>query len=64
MVVYIGRVSFFMYLIHCLIIFTFSHLHIPDYWSLRWLLCLVFSFLVVYACDRICPSKMRRYVGF
>lgn len=64
MVVYIGRVSFFMYLTHYLIIFTFSHLHIPDYWSLRWLLCLVFSFLVSYACDRICPSKMRRYVGF
>lgn len=64
LIVYIGRVSFFMYLTHCLIIFTFSHLHIPNFWSLRWLLCIVLSTLMAYVCDKKCPIRMRRYVGF
>lgn len=64
LVVYIGRVSFFMYLTHCLVIFTFFHLHIPDFWSLRWLLCIVLSTLMAYVCDKKCPARMRRYVGF
>lgn len=62
--VYIGRVSFFMYLTHCLVLFTFSHLHIPDFWSLRWLLGIVLSTLMAYVCDKKCPARMRRYVGF
>ena len=28
-----GRLSFFLYLTHCLIIFTFSIIHIPNLWS-------------------------------
>lgn len=64
LVVYIGRVSFFMYLTHCLVIFTFPHLHVPDFWSLRWLLCIILSTFMAYVCDRMCPAKMRRYVGF
>ena len=62
--VYIGRVSFFMYLTHCLVLFTFSHLHIPYFWSLRWLLGIVLSTLMAYVCDKKCPARMRRYVGF
>lgn len=64
LVVYIGRVSFFIYLTHCLIIFIFSLFHVPNYWSLRWILCIVLSFCMAYVCDKICPAKMRRYVGF
>lgn len=64
LIVYIGRVSFFMYLTHCLVIFTFSPLHIPDFWSLRWLLCIVLSTLMAYVCDKKCSARMRRYVGF
>lgn len=62
--VYIGRVPFFMYLTHCLVLFTFSHLHIQDFWSLRWLLGIVLSTLMAYVCDKKCPARMRRYVGF
>lgn len=62
--VYIGRVSFFMYLTHCLVLFTFSHLHIPDFWFLRWLLGIVLSTLMDYVCDKKCPARMRRYAGF
>ena len=56
--------AFFMYLTHCLVLFTFSHLHIPDFWSLRWLLGIVLSTLMAYVCDKKCPARMRRYVGF
>lgn len=64
LVTYIGRVSFFMYLTHCLVIFTFSRLHIPDLWSLRWLLCIALSTLMAYVCNKLCPAGMKRYVGF
>lgn len=62
--VYIGRVSFFMYLTHCLVLFTFSHLHIPNFWSLRWILCIVLSMFMAYVFDKKCPARMKRYVGF
>lgn len=64
LVVYIGRVSFFMYLTHCLILFTYLHLHMPNLWSLRWILSIVLSTLMAYMCDKICPARMRRHVGF
>ena len=64
LIVYIGRVSFFMYLTHCLIIFTFSHFYIPEFWSLRWLLCIVLSTIMAYVCDNVCPVRVKRYVGF
>lgn len=64
LIAYIGRVSFFIYLTHCLVIFTFFYLHIPNSWSLRWFLCIVISTLMAYVCDKNCPVKMRRYVGF
>lgn len=62
--VYIGRVSFFIYLTHCLVIFTFPHLHLPNFWSLHWILCIVMSTFMAYACSKICPTQMKKYIGF
>ena len=62
--VYVGRVSFFMYLTHCLILFSFSYLHLPNIWYLRWLLCIILSTFMVYVCDRMCPVNLKKYVGF
>lgn len=64
LMVYIGRVSFFMYLTHCLILLAFSNLHVPRFWYVRWLLCIVLSTLLAYVCDKMCPARMKRYVGF
>ena len=59
-----GRLSFFMYLTHCLIIFTFSIIHIPNLWSVRWPLCIVLSYIFAKLCDKRCPMGIKKYIGF
>ena len=59
-----GRLSFFIYLTHCLIIFTFSIIHIPNLWSVRWLLCIVLSYVFAKLCDKQCSERIKRYIGF
>lgn len=59
-----GRLSFFIYLTHCLIIFTFSIIHIPNLWSVRWPLCIVLSYIFARLCDKRCPMEIKKYIGF
>ena len=59
-----GRLSFFIYLTHCLIIFTFSIIHIPNLWSVRWPLCIVLSHIFARLCDKRCPMGIKKYIGF
>ena len=59
-----GRLSFFIYLTHCLIIFAFSIIHIPNLWSVRWPLCIVLSYIFAKICDKQCPMGMKKYIGF
>ena len=59
-----GRLSFFIYLTHCLIIFTFSIIHIPNLWSVRWPLCIVLSYFFARLCETRCPMGMKKYIGF
>lgn len=60
----IGRLSFFIYLTHCLIIFIFSIIHIPNFWSVRWSLCIVLSYIFAKLCDKKCPEIIKKYIGF
>lgn len=59
-----GRLSFFIYLTHCLIIFTFSIIHIPNLWSVQWPLCIVLSYVFAKLCDKQCSERIKRYIGF
>ena len=59
-----GRLSFFIYLTHCLIIFSFSIIHIPTLWSVRWPLCIVLSYFFARLCETRCPMGMKKYIGF
>lgn len=59
-----GRLSFFIYLTHCLIIFTFSIIHIPYLWSVRWPLCIILSYIVAKVCDKQCNRFVKKYIGF
>ena len=59
-----GRLSFFIYLTHCLIIFIFSIIHIPDLWSVRWPLCIMLSYIFARLCDKHCPLGAKKYIGF
>lgn len=63
-VVETGRLSFFIYLTHCLIIFTFSIVHIPNRWSLRWSLCILLSYVFAKVCDKGCPKDIKKHIGF
>lgn len=59
-----GKLSFFIYLTHCLIIFTFSIIHIPNLWSIRWPLCILLSYVFARQCDKLCPMGIKKYIGF
>lgn len=59
-----GKLSFFIYLTHCLIIFIFSIIHIPDLWSVRWPLCIMLSYIFARLCDKHCPLGAKKYIGF
>lgn len=59
-----GRLSFFIYLTHCLIIFTFSIIHIPNLWSVRWPMCILLSYVFARVCDKQYPMGMKKYIGF
>lgn len=59
-----GRLSFFIYLTHCLIIFAFSIIHIPNLWSVRWPLCIVLSYFFARLFETRCPMGMKKYIGF
>lgn len=60
----IGRMSFFIYLTHALFLYAFSHISFPNFWSLRFVFCLCLSYGIALLFERLCPSKMKKYVGF
>lgn len=60
----IGRLSFFIYLCHTLILWVFSHFSIPSFWYLRWILCAMISYLLAKGCHYVCPRMIKKYIGF
>ena len=58
-----GRLSFLIYLNHCLFIIAIAHLNLPFVWALRWTLSAAVSIAFALCCDKLCPKKIRRYIG-
>lgn len=63
-IVVIGKLSFFIYLTHCLFLYAFNYIQFPNYWSLRWCVCLCLSYTMAMLFDKACPLKMKKYFGF
>lgn len=58
-----GRLSFLIYLNHCIFIIAVAHLNLPSVWALRWALSAAVSIAFALCCDKLCPKAMRRYIG-
>lgn len=64
MIVNIGRISFFIYLTHLLIIMLVSKLAGTMPWVIRWAVCMALSTLFAICCQKTCPDRLRKFVGF
>lgn len=64
MIVNIGRISFFIYLTHLLIIMLVSKLADTMPWVIRWAVCMALSTLFAICCQKTCPDRLRKFVGF
>lgn len=62
-IVDVGRLSFYIYLSHCLIIYLLCFIRIPVLWSLRWLICIILSYLFAKLSNKYCPIELKRYIG-
>ena len=63
-VIVVGKLSFFIYLTHCLFLYAFNYLQFSNVWSLRWVTCLCLSYGMAMVFDKVCPQKMKKYFGF
>lgn len=63
-VIVVGKLSFFIYLTHCLFLYAFNYLQFPNVWSLRWASCLCLSYGMAMLFDVVCPQKVKKYFGF
>lgn len=64
MIVNIGRISFFIYLTHVLIIVLVSKLAGTMPWVIGWPICLALSISFAICCQKACPDRLRKFVGF
>lgn len=64
MIVNIGRISFFIYLTHVLIIMLVSKLAGTVPWVIGWTVCMALSILFAICCQKTCPDRLRKFVGF
>lgn len=63
-VIVVGKLSFFIYLTHCLFLYALNYIQFPNAWSLRWVTCLCLSYGMAMVFDKVCPQKMKKYFGF
>lgn len=63
-IAYIGKVSFGIYLIHCLVIKMLGGILHVFGWSFSWLVVVIISSVLVMVARRILPYKLNRYLGF
>ena len=64
LVVYIGKFSFAIYLIHCYIISIVDKFFVSDSWFLSWLLVSLITISIIAIVRRILPQKVNKYIGF
>lgn len=61
---YAGRVSFFIYLTHCLVIFIIGHVADIDSWAIKWTVTAIVSLLCAGFALKIIPDRFSRFIGF
>ena len=63
-IVYIGKISFGIYLTHCYVIFFIRLMNITTKsWLLNWLIVSFITILVISIARRIFPGKINKYIG-
>lgn len=60
---YVGRVSFFIYLTHMLVLRYGSKI-LPSVWIVQWFSIVILSVVFAYVVDKITPDKYKKYIGF
>lgn len=63
-IVYIGNISFGVYLIHCFVIKGVTYVLPEHSWVLSWLLAVILSLIVVAMARKILPHGLNKYLGF
>lgn len=63
-IVYIGKISFGIYLIHCYVITILRMIMPMDSWLLSWLLVSLITILIIMGCRKMLPSRINKYLGF
>ena len=61
---YIGRISFGVYLIHCIVLMILSHIINTNVWVVRWFLAATISILIIMISRRFMPERVNKYIGF
>lgn len=64
LIVYIGEISFGIYLIHCYIIHIAKVILPFEFWFLSWLLVVLISLVIIMISRKILPTWLNRYLGF
>ena len=63
-IVYVGKISFAIYLIHCYIISILRKLFVFDSWFLSWLLVSLITIFIIAIVRGTLPQKVNKYIGF
>ena len=64
LIVYIGKISFGIYLIHCYLIAVVTKFLSIDIWFLRWVIVSLITILVIAIVRRFLPQRHIKYIGF
>lgn len=64
LIVYVGKISFGIYLIHCYMIPVVDKLTTIDIWFLRWIMVSLVSVIVIAIVRKILPQNICKYIGF
>ena len=64
LIVYVGKISFGIYLIHCYMISVVDKLTTIDIWFFRWIMVSLASVVVIAIVRKILPQNVCKYIGF
>jgi peptidoglycan/LPS O-acetylase OafA/YrhL len=64
LIVYVGKISFGIYLIHCYMITVVDKLTTIDIWFLRWIIVSLITIIVIAIVRKFFPRNICKYIGF
>jgi peptidoglycan/LPS O-acetylase OafA/YrhL len=64
LIVYVGKISFGIYLIHCYMIPVVDKLTTIDIWFLRWIIVSLITIIVIAIVRKFFPRNICKYIGF